>query len=232
MTTARELIKRALRKINAYDREGEPTAAEMSDSLEELNSLLGMWLAKSLTVLTTSQESFSLVSGTGSYSIGSGQTFDTTRPVKVNNAFVRSGDTDYQLDIVSDEVYREIDLKSTGGLPYLLNYHATFPYGTINVYYVPSANYTIYLDLVKQLSDISDLDETFNLPKEYSDPIVYNLAVRLAPEFGALLPQYVADLAIDSLSQLKSLNMSKNMREARLGVGLMTTQDWDFGDEQ
>lgn len=223
MTTIRTIIKQALRKIGAYDRESQPIAQDFKDCVDELNSLLSSWSTSGMTVLVNSQESFSLSSGVASYTIGPSATFNTTRPTRVAGAFIRSGDDDHPLKIISDNTYRRLIDKSTSGMPHALNYYASNPTGTVNLYYAPDAAYALHLDLVSPMSEVAlgDLDTDIDLPALYREALVYNLALRVGPDFGAPTPQIVADLAMLSLKNIKSANAARLVTEAQVEPGVI-----------
>lgn len=208
---AKRLIKRALRKINAYDRESEPTPQEYADCLEELNGMLGILMAKKLFIMHTVQESFSLSSGTASYTIGSGGNFNTTRPYRIQAAFIRVGTQDFQLEVVNDKTYRKIPTKSDSGRPYLVSYHPTYPLGYINFYYTPDSNYTVYFDNISPLAEITSLTANFTLAPEYENFIVYNLAILLASEFEKTPTQLVVDIALQTMEWLQSVNLAREV---------------------
>jgi hypothetical protein len=54
-----------------------------------------------------------------------------------------------------------------------------------------------------QISEISDLSDELSLPDGYSDAIIYNLAVRLAPDYGRMVPDLVMMTAAESMATIK-----------------------------
>ncbi|MCK5616757.1 hypothetical protein KAR91_83620 [Candidatus Pacearchaeota archaeon] len=155
-------------------------------------------------------ESFTLTSGTESYTIGSGGDFDTVRPVKINGGYVRSGGIDIPLQVVGEKKYRGVSQKSqTGDAVTYLWYNPTWgasELGTIYVY--PAAGGTIYLHNLRPLGEPTGLTETVLFPGEYDEPIKWNLALRLAPEYGKKASQDVVSLALLALDQLVNFNAS------------------------
>ena len=69
--TAQELIKAAMRLINATADGETPTASEMADGLEALKIMLRSWSSDNLMIYFIEQETLTLT-GASSYTIGSG----------------------------------------------------------------------------------------------------------------------------------------------------------------
>lgn len=207
MTTALGIIKAAMRKAGVLTKNETPSADEAQDALDMLNDLIASMSNDSLIVYARTVESFSLVAGTKSYTIGSGATFNTTRPIKIVSAYVRSGTIDYPLQIVSDEQYASISVKSTGGTPEYLNYTNAFPQATINLYPSPSSADTLYLVTEKELSSFA-LSDTVSMPPGWKRMLIYNLAIEIAPEYGQPIPAEVGQIARESKGELKAAVMA------------------------
>jgi hypothetical protein len=68
---------------------GTLTTAEQPYYLGKLNAMLESWSLDRRMCYSVTQESFALTASTGTYTIGSGGAFNTARPTKILNAFVR-----------------------------------------------------------------------------------------------------------------------------------------------
>lgn len=204
MATARDKIKNAMRKIGVLRKSENPSADEASDGLVALNNMLASWSNESLLISARVRESFALTPGTGSYTIGTGQTFNTDRPILIISAFVRENNSDYPVEIISDERYSQIGDKSTqSNLPMYLNYDNGYATGTIRLAPVPSAANALHIVSEKRITSIATLDTTFDMPPGWDEAVEYNLAIRLAPEYGVQVPQEVASIAMSSLGNIK-----------------------------
>ena len=80
--TAREMIARSLRLIGVLAAGEVPSADEASDALTTLNEMISEWSNQRLFLFSITEESFTLTANVGQYTMGSGATFDTTRPLK------------------------------------------------------------------------------------------------------------------------------------------------------
>lgn len=224
MGTALGLITSAMRKVGALTKNESPDSDEAADGLEMLNDLLASWSTESIIVNVRTEESFPLTSALA-YTIGVGATFDTTPPVHIVSAYVRSGSTDYPLDIITDAAYAQITQKDTAGIPDCLNYNNGFPTATIKFHPAPVAGYTLYLVSEKPLTSFS-LNDTVNLPPGWRRALIYNLAIEMAPEFDQPVKPSVEKVARQSKGAIaraviknKSMDGNKGGRTQNIYTG-------------
>lgn len=207
MTTAIDLITRALNGTGSLAAGETPDYDTSATGLYLLNDILDSWSLDRLYVFQSFKESFSLTSGTASYLIGSGATFNTTRPTIITKAHLRISDDDYPIDIVDDSGYANITTKSTStGYPEYLNYNPTMPSGTIKLWPVPQANQTLFIESPKQLTSFTALTTDIVLAPGYSQAIRLALMQSLAAEGLGKVSQIHIDQANDSISRLKTRN--------------------------
>lgn len=203
MTTALGIITSAMRKNGALTKNETPSSDEANDGLEMINDFLSSLSNDTSKVYARAVEGFPLVGGTASYTIGTGATFNTTRPIKIISAYVRNGTTDDPIEIVTDQDYALITVKTTQGTPSYLNYDNNFPTATIKLYPVPDSSDTLYLVSEKELTTITNLNTTISLPPGWKRMLIYNLAVEMAPEYGQPVTAELAEIASQSLSSVK-----------------------------
>ncbi len=197
MSTALTIITKAMLKAGILTKSEVPASDEANDALDTLNDILSSWSNESLMAYARVTESFPLSSGTASYTIGAAQTFNTTRPIFIAQAYVKQGTTSYVVSVEPDEIYQSIVDKTSQGTPLLINYTNEFPTATINVYPVPTAGYTLYLTSEKELVQLT-LNQTVSLPPGWNRALIYNLAMELAPEYGQQPNAMVMKIAGDA----------------------------------
>lgn len=205
--TVRQLIVKSMQKIGLLTKTEQPSADEVNDALYSLNSLLASWSNESMLIVARAWENFQLVGGTTLYTIGPGQTFDTVRPTFINDAYVIVNSTNtpsYQLTVIQDETYFDTTLKTQQGIPFELNYDNAYPTGNIRIYFVPDQAYTLYMLSEKPLTSFATLDTIVSLPPGWEEALIYNLAIRLAPEYGQQASQGIVQIAIDTLTNIKT----------------------------
>lgn len=215
-------IYSAMRKIGVLASGEAATASELSDGIEALQVMLRSWAAAGINVFASVKESFNLVVGSASYTWGSGGTITTARPSKVLGAYVLdSSGVSHPVDIISEDRYRQIPIKTTSGRPYAVFYHPLFPLGYLYTYPVADVIEAIWIDSLKPFTETSSFEshaDEMDFPPEYQEPIVYNLATRLAPEYGKSVSNEVLGVANSSYNRLISLNASNQIQSLCLVI--------------
>lgn len=204
MTTARQIIKRALQRNGVLTKGEEPSAGEASDGLLALNDLIGSWSNDSLLIYARLSESFPLVSGQASYTIGSGGDFNTARPLQILSAFTRIGSTDYNIEVINGVTYDEIIQKNiSSSIPDVLFYDGNNPLGTIKIYPVPTTG-TLHIRTEKELTEFASLDTDVDFPPGWDRALIYNLAMEIAGEYGQPVDEATYQIAMDALGKIKT----------------------------
>lgn len=222
MTTALDLITGAGRLLGVV-RKGEALDDdEASDGLSALNAMLSSWGSETLMALARVRESFTLTSS-ASYTIGTGQTLNTTLPIAISNAFIRIGSIDYPLAEITDDEYDNITLKDVSGIPFVFNFtnSPTTASATIRLYPSPSAGYELHLLSEKPFSTLT-LSTDIYFPQAAGERAVrYNLAVEMAPEFGVEPSAAVVAIARESKGLMKLEGAkSRKMRSVSVWQGV------------
>lgn len=211
-----------MRKLGALASGETPTSEEYADGLEALQVMLRSWAAEKIIVHASTKESFTLTSGTYLYTWGTGGTFSSVRPNQLTGAYILdSGGTSYPVELISEGRYRQITVKATSGRSYVLFFQPTFPLANVYLFPVPDAAESLYIDSVKPFTETSSfaaVTDTLVLPVNYEESVIYNLAVRLGPEFGKAVPVEVAAIAVSSFNRLITLNSSNQVEPVDITV--------------
>ncbi len=202
MPTARVIIRKALLEIGALTKTEQPAADEANDALDTLNALIASWSNFSDNIYSRTQETFNL-SGAATYTIGTGQTFNTERPIQIIEGYTSSAGIDYPLIIINVEQYNNISIKTTQGYPEYLAYNNGYPYGTISLYPVPSGVQTITLLTEKAITQFATLDTVMSLPDGWERALIKNLAIDLAPQYGQEPTASLVSSAMKSVGAIK-----------------------------
>lgn len=142
----------------------------------------------------------------------------SSRPDKLESAFLRQlqnsqpNEVDYPMEILeSREDYNRIRLKSLVSFPSAVFMDSGWPLSQIYPYPVPQGGsiYELHLTIKEQLPcKFASLATVLNLPDEYYNAILLNLALRLRSKHQ--IPSYPGDpligLAKDSLEVLRGSN--------------------------
>lgn len=211
--TANTMISRAMRLIQVFGTDENPTAQEAADGLYALNSMLDAWSIERLMIYQVQQANYSWASGAGSKTIGNGGDFSASRPARIEkdgNFFRTSDDIDYPVAVHSREEYDGIQQKTAAGsVPEYLFHDEGFPLITLYAYPVPSQTLTLYLNTWKALQQFTSLTSSINLPPGYQAAIEYNLAIWIAPEHGKAAKAAANDIKAQAAilkTAIKSVN--------------------------
>ena len=228
--TPSDLIKLALKAARVLGQGQNATQQQLSDALSLLNMMMGQWARKRWMVFHL-LEIKATGNGTPQYRLGpngdfmyhwddpahawdeAGLSWDQGfRINRLEKAFVRlstgvAGQVDYPLAIVkSAEDYSTIPIKGMAGFPQLVWLDSGYPTATLNVYPAPSSAYEIHLLILNPLPRFGQLNVDINLPDEYQDALVYNLARRLLSFYGKAQDPEIAREASAALQTVKSAN--------------------------
>jgi hypothetical protein len=211
MSTARDLIEASMRLIGALSDGETASASEASNGLSSLNRMLDRWSNEPLHIYARPREEFSLVASQSSYTLGASGNFNTTRPVRIDEVMVEIQDsTPYEVPvkILNLQEWAAISNKATTSTyPSHVFIDDTYPTMTVYVWPVPTATHKLVLYSQKPLTSLAALTTSVSLPPGTEDAIVYNLALRLAPEYGKEPSATLVDEAAESKAAIKRTNV-------------------------
>lgn len=225
--TVRTMIQASYRKLGAGSDGDTLSPEDMAYGLMAFQELLaeaggggGMVLPSILP------ETITMVVGQTEYTIGEdgAPDRDAVRPNQIDNAFIRrtgSGSNfDYPVQIIGQNAFARIVDKDISGsnYPEYLWYNPTVPNGTVTVYRPPADTDTLFLYYPKQFIDGATVDDDImidlGIPRNYNNPLIYMLAIDLAPELGIDPPAAVvarADKGERALMALAAQNSNEGM---------------------
>jgi hypothetical protein len=188
VTVWNTLFDAALSEIGVLEAGGTGATADRTYCLGHVNRMLSGWSAEIGPIFAETVDSLTWASGNASRTIGTGADLNTTRPEKVIAAYYRDGGDDIPIAVLSHQRYQAIwDKALTSSDPRVLAYNPTMTTGTLYMWPVPSGNITLRLVSYKPFTAISDATQDSGLPSGYEAAIVPNLAIRIAPAFGAVV---------------------------------------------
>lgn len=220
VVTGLSIVSEAMREIGAYSGVEPLKAHEIAVGLTRLNAMLHLWSVDGLMVRANYLESFTLIPGTVSYTIGVGAVFNTVKPYYIVNAFIRdSYNLDTPLYIMGSNEWNDIQNKIiSNGRSESLYYNPgitqqTVQTGTIYLNPPPDEDYVLWIESNKALSEIATAATALTFENVYYEAIMYNLAKRLWGVYhdtAIPISQDIKDFARQSKKALETLN-SKNV---------------------
>lgn len=206
MTTPRDLIKGSLSLIGAIGAGENIDGEEAGDLFARLNRMISGWSTQGALIFADTQISKVLTANVGSYTIGTGGAINTPRPISIKTAFYRSGDVDTPIEVVDEYKYNLVSTKASQGGPDWLYYKTDHPLGTIKLWPVPPAAYTLFMDVEAPLIAFTNLAQIISLPEGYEEAIEYNYAKRISGIYGKTLTMEQDEIARDTLGNIKRAN--------------------------
>lgn len=220
MATALDIITDALIRDGIYASGETVSAADADRCLSILNDMIDSWSNESLFCYAYSQQSGPLVAGIQSYTIGTGGTFNMTRPLKLVDgpgaAYCLDANANkYAIDVVPIDQWRMIGNSGntvTSNFPDTLFYDPQYPLGILNFFPYPNQSCTAYWMSYLQLTSFTSLTSVMSLPPGYKDALQKSLAIEIWPDFREGDPKPILmKLAGDAKAAIKRTNTRPNV---------------------
>lgn len=219
MTTALDIITRSLKVIQCLGDSEAPTSTEANDCLTSMNAMLKTWSAQSLSVFKIEQDIFPMVVGQQTYTIGIGGNLNIERPTRLEpGSFARWQAVDYPIVSIDRAAYDAIHVKGTKGIPYVMFLDDDYPLANLSFFYVPIYAFDLHLNSLADLTQFTSLTDALNMPPEYEECLVFNLAIRIAPEFNGTVSDQVKLIASETKSTIRSINAQDISIETEIGT--------------
>lgn len=176
-STVRDIVTAAMRRAGITAVGEEMDAADAQYVMDELNRMLKAWQAADYLSLVASQ-SVTLTTA-ASY------TLDPVRPIRIHSVRLkRSGSETPMWDMTRSE-YDELPRKDTQGTPTSYYYDRQREAAVLYIWPVLSAaaGETLEITYERELVDVTSLSDVIDLPAEWYDATVSNLAYRAALDY-------------------------------------------------
>lgn len=206
MTTTRDIVSSALKRISILGAGENLTAEDAVDGVRMLNQLLSSWSTDGTVIFSKSLDTKVLSSGVQTYTMGTGGDINTTRPVAITQATVTLGVIQYPLNIWSQNAISTLSFPTLpAAIPSDLYVNNGNPLLTLYLYPAPASGLTLNIYSLKPLSALT-INQELDLPPGYEWALINNLATVWAPDFDREASQSVKDAAHDSLQAIKRNN--------------------------
>ena len=112
--------------------------------------------------------------------------------------------------------YTVLPNKAASGTPTIFNVEQNAGALVLNVWPVPTADFTLSLDIDRALDTVTDASETIDIPEEWTECVMSNLALRCCNIFGVSPTAELKEVA-----QLSEREMFDAYRPASYFMGAM-----------
>lgn len=128
------------------------------------------------------------------------------KPIEIIEARLRDDDeTDVPIEILSRIDYMRMTDKTTDGTPTSIYYDKQIPTGELYVYNVPDdVSYRIKMTVKYPFQIFDAGDDDVDFPPEWTNALVYNLALELAPEKPEKIDPMKMQLVVAKANEYKS----------------------------
>lgn len=220
MSTANDIVTDALLRIGVAAPGETISDADAERCLSILNDMIDSWSNENLACYAYSQQSGALTAGVQAYTIGTGGTFNMTRPTKIQDGpgaayCLDSNNNKYGITVIPIDQWRMIGNSGptvTSNFPDTLFYDPQYPLGILNFFPYPNLATTAYWMSLLQLTEFASLSTTLSLPLGYKDAFQKNLALEIFPDFKEGMPSpLLIELASKAKANIKRTNMRLNV---------------------
>ena len=216
MPSANDFAASALKLIGVIDPTENPSAEDGETAFEALNDWIDSLGTQRRTIYFLARTAHTLVSGTASYTIGSGGTINIARPLWIEHArlILDTGATtplESRLRVLDDDEYSAWPQKTyQSSYARAIWYDHNWSAGLGRVYPLPIPNVgttQLVLYTPTALTEFADQSTNYTFAPGYRRLIKFNLAKELLAHYpGATPPENLLLLARQSLDDVKKGN--------------------------
>lgn len=235
MATVLEHISDALTELGILADGEVPTAAQAAHGLRTLNRLVDQWKAERLQIHVIDRSGWGLVSGTSSYTVGTGGVVNIPRPMSIDHVSVLNTTQgtvglEYPLHKLTEDERAAIPDKSLPGvLPQAWYYDTAYPLGILYFYPVPTSTTLLgFIYAPRAVSTFAAISTAVSLPPGYERLIVKGLAVELAPSYEKQLDPNLIRQAMDAKAVVKASNYKSSDLSFDAGALIGHGGGWDI----
>lgn len=203
--TSSQVIDSALRLlgvIRSGDTSNNDSVME-ADCLQALNYMMKHWQNEGIQLWKRKQATLNLTAGTQNYDI----TVPTSNivPLRIISAYRRMSNVDVVMKGLSRDEYDSLSNKSSVGTPTQYFYDYLANSGKIYLWPVADSstntNTNVIFTYHAPYTDEDVVSDNLDLPQSGLEAAKWNLAIRLAPEFGKTVTPLLMQMAVQTKNE-------------------------------
>lgn len=176
--TVSDIVSDVLRKLYVLEGGSTPSAEDALAVKRALRGMLRTWAAAGVRLWLDEQQTVTLTAATATYTL-------SPRTLEVRDGYRRLDNNDTPVRVITREEYNRLPNKAAAGDPFLVWPDRQRLQTVVTVYPVPASTQgTLSLSTRRQILDVDELGQEVELPPEWYETIIYNGAVRCAPDFN------------------------------------------------
>lgn len=223
-----QIIEASLRKIGGLAIGQTPSAEAYTNGQIALNSLIAALQTLGMSVWKRKVQAITPVLDTQDNEIGIGKTTNVVFPLRIEHAYMLNTSDGFRINMTSVGRQQFDQLNSdTSGLPNQYSYQPKINFGVLSVWPAPDATtvsgYTINIYYRAPFEGFTTTTETADFPQEWQNPLIYGLAISLAPEYG--LPINDRKLLTEEFNMW--LSLASGVTEQDESVFFQVDRGWD-----
>jgi len=203
-TTRDQIITAAFRKIGALGDYEVIDTPRLNAGIAALNPMIKTFATKGMPLWAITEQYIPLSTWASgpSVTIGPGAAINQDiKPLKILQAIRRDNSVvatpvDVELNIYTYQDYENLSNKNSQGTPVHIFYQPGAYTGTIHLWNPPNSywqtNGQLYIRYQRQFQDFDNSTDEPDFPVEWHEALIYNLAARLAPEYGLAVNERAA----------------------------------------
>lgn len=198
-STGAQIVADALSKMGILAEEEPLQNYELERGLRVLTQMLKGWEADGIGNWHYTEGSLTLVDSDGSYVFGSGGSF-TTVPFEITQVRVsHDGGNEIEMTRLSREEYYRLPNRTTEGYPTSFFYDRQRDEGTLYIWPEPDDSlYDLTFTYRRRIMDMDAGANNLDLPPEWEEAVVNNLAERLLGPYAMLENPVAAKIIKDA----------------------------------
>lgn len=214
MPTALTFISEAYRIAGVLGQNETANSWQADQGLVAFNDMIELNNLDRSMMYAVEQNTYAAVSGQTAYTIGVGGNFNAARPVAIDFMVYQLNSVNFPLTPINNQDFAAIPYNQ-GGFPQYFYYKPGSPLGTINVHGAPTTG-SFLISTWTPLTTFATLATNLAFPEGYNVMFKYNLADFLAGRNGMQLTPSDKEVAIKSMTKVKSRNLPTYVMKTEL----------------
>jgi len=176
--TARDFVAQAMTLITVLGGGETPNANDADQGMTQLQWMLKSWQADGCNLWREEEETITFPADTATVTLDPRVLDVQEARVEISTTFQRI------LDRWERGEYITLPNKIAAGSPTIFYFRRKRDSVTMTLWPVPTEETDILCTTARVIEDVTDLDQTLDVPQEWSETVTYNLAARLLDTFG------------------------------------------------